>query len=73
MDAHVYDDVISTDLCIPLGKYLLADAGYPLRPQLLVLYCSTRYYLAEWARASQRCIICFSALSFNCFFSQAEK
>jgi len=37
-DAHVYDDAISSDLRIPPGKYLLADAGYPLRMQLLVPY-----------------------------------
>jgi hypothetical protein len=72
-DAHVYDDAISTNLCIPLGKYLLADAGYPLQPQLLVPYRSTRYHLAEWAWASQRYVICFSTSSFNRFFSQAEK
>jgi hypothetical protein len=73
MDTRVYDDAISTDLRIPLGKYLLADAGYPLQPQLLVPYCSTCYHLAEWARASQRCVICFSTSSFNRFFSQAKK
>lgn len=55
-DARVYDDAISTDLQIPPGKYLLADAGYPLRPQLLVPYRGVRYHLAEWSRASQRCV-----------------
>jgi hypothetical protein len=37
-DAHVYDDAITSDLHIPEEKYLLADAGYPLRRQLLVPY-----------------------------------
>lgn len=53
-DARVYDDAISKNLRIPPGKYLLADAGYPLRPQLLIPYRGVRYHLAEWSRASQR-------------------
>jgi hypothetical protein len=48
-DSRVYDDVISSDLYIPPGKYFLADAGYPLRPQLLTPYRNVRYHLAEWA------------------------
>ena len=53
-DARVYDDAISSDLRIPPGKYLLADAGYPLRMQLLVPYRGVRYHLAEWGRANVR-------------------
>jgi hypothetical protein len=51
-DAHVYDDAITSDLHIPEEKYLLADAGYPLRRQLLVPYRGVRYHLAEWGRAN---------------------
>jgi len=52
MDACVYNDAISNDLQIPNGKYLLADAGYPLQSQLLVPYWSVRYYFAEWGHAN---------------------
>ena len=51
-DARVYDDAITSDLHIPEGKYLLADAGYPLRCELLVPYRGVRYHLAEWGRAN---------------------
>ena len=47
-DAHVYSDVIGMDLPIPTGKYLLADAGFPQEPGLLVPYHSVWYHLAEW-------------------------
>ena len=53
-DARVYEDARSHDLQLPAGKYLLADAGFPLRPGLLVPYCSVRYHLAEWGRANLR-------------------
>ena len=51
-DARVYDDAITNDLHIPKGKYLLADAGYPLHHELLVPYRGVRYHLAEWGRAN---------------------
>ena len=51
-DTHVYSDVIGTDLLIPAGKYLLADAGFPQEPGLLVPYRSVRYHLTEWGRSS---------------------
>ena len=38
-DSWVYDDVISSDLQIPDGKYLLTDRGYLLCHKLLVPYC----------------------------------
>jgi len=69
-DTRVYDDAISTDLSIPAGKYLLADAGYPLRPQLLVPYCSVRYHLAEWGQANVRYvyyILSYGSIQFNPF------
>lgn len=53
-DARIYQDAISTDLHIPQGKYLLGDAGFPLRPGLLVPYQGVRYHLAEWGRANLR-------------------
>ena len=53
-DARVYEDAITSDLHIPVGKYLLADGGYPLCPELLVPYRGIRYHLAEWGRANIR-------------------
>jgi hypothetical protein len=53
-DVRVYDDAITSDLHIPEEKYLLADAGYPLRRQLLVPYHGVQYHLAEWGRANVR-------------------
>jgi hypothetical protein len=47
-DAKIFNDVITTDLHIPVGKYLLADGGYALSPQLLIPYCGVCYHLAEW-------------------------
>ena len=63
-DVCVYNDATSRNLYIPPGRYLLADAGYPLCPQLLVPYCGVWYHLAEWSRAHQRYInLCFSLIS----------
>ena len=53
-DARVFEDASTTDLYIPPGKFLLVDAGYPLRRNLLVPYRGVRYHLAEWGRASAR-------------------
>jgi hypothetical protein len=53
-DARVYEDARSYDLQIPAGKYYLADAGFPLCPQLLVPYRNVRYHLAEWGRVNVR-------------------
>jgi len=51
-DAQMYQDARKHDLHIPEGKYYLADAGFPLGPQLLVTYCNVHYHLAEWGRAN---------------------
>lgn len=53
-DARIYDDAISSDLIIPDGYYLLADAGFPSCDKLLVPYRGVRYHLAEWGRADTR-------------------
>jgi hypothetical protein len=53
-DARVYEDAINSDLSIPNGWYLLADAGFPHCEQLLVPYRGVRYHLAEWGRANVR-------------------
>ena len=51
-DARVYADAIQSDLKIPDGWYLLADAGFPHRKELLVPYHSVQYHLQEWGKAS---------------------
>jgi len=53
-DARVYEAAEGHDLHIPTGKYFLADAGFPLRPELLIPYRNVRYHLAEWGRTSVR-------------------
>lgn len=53
-DASIYHDARINDLVIPAGKYYLADAGFPLCPELLVPYRGERYHLAEWGRAQLR-------------------
>jgi hypothetical protein len=53
-DARIYEAAVDHDLRIPAGKYFLADAGFPLRPELLVPYRNVRYHLAEWGRAGMR-------------------
>ena len=50
-DALIFHNARQTDFPIPNGKYYLADAGFPLCPELLVPYRSVRYHLAEWGRA----------------------
>jgi len=37
-DAHIYNNAILGDLHTAPSKYLLADAGYLLWPQLLIPY-----------------------------------
>jgi hypothetical protein len=55
-DARIYEAAVDHDLRIPAGKYFLADAGFPLRPELLVPYRNVRYHLAEWGRVGMRYI-----------------
>src|SRR6267154_4175218 len=58
-DVHVYEAACARDLHIPHNKYFLANTGYPLCRGLLILYRSVHYHLAEWERASVRCIFLF--------------
>ena len=58
-DARIFDDACMHDFQVPAGKYYLADAGYPLCDKLLVPYRGVRYHLAEWDRASIRCVTVF--------------
>jgi len=49
-DANLYNEARFADLCIPAGKFYLADAGFALSEQLLVPYRGIRYHLQEWRR-----------------------
>ncbi len=51
-NARVYESAITSDLIIPDGWYLLADAGFPHCKELLIPYHGVRYHLAEWGRAN---------------------
>jgi hypothetical protein len=48
-DGSMYNDARLSDLTIPEGKYLLADAGFGMCDSLLIPYRGIRYHLAEWA------------------------
>ena len=47
-DARVYEDSITTDLVVPPGFYLLADAGFPHCKELFIPYQGKCYHLQEW-------------------------
>jgi len=47
-DSTVFHDTRITDLPVLLGKYYLADAGFPNCNALLVPYRGVRYHLAEF-------------------------
>ena len=53
-DAMMYHDARVTDLCVPAGKYYLADAGFPICNPLIIPYRGTRYHLQEWGHANLR-------------------
>ena len=53
-DSTMYHDARLTDLTIPVGKYFLADAGFPICEGLLIPYRGVRYHLQEWGPANVR-------------------
>lgn len=61
----MYHDGRLTDLTIPVGKYFLADAGFPICDGLLIPYRGIRYHLQEWSRANLRCVVIFLAISLH--------
>ena len=50
-DSTMFHDACFTDLPVLLGKYYLADAGFPICEMLLIPYRGVRYHLAEWGHA----------------------
>ena len=53
-DSTMFYDARITDLHVPVGKYYLADAGFPISDALVIPFRGVRYHLAEWGRAQQR-------------------
>ena len=53
-DSAIFNVARRSDLAIPVGKYFLADAGYPSCDALLVPYRGVRYHIREWGAAGER-------------------
>ena len=53
-NSTMFYDARITDLKIPVGKYYLADAGFPICDTLLIPKRGVCYHLAEWGHAHQR-------------------
>ena len=47
----MFHDARFTNLPVLLGKYYLADAGFPICEMLLIPYRGVHYHLAEWVCA----------------------
>ena len=47
-DAALWNTACSSDLCIPHGKYLLADAGFGISMASMVPFRGVHYHLREW-------------------------
>jgi hypothetical protein len=56
-DSAIFNAARQSDLAIPVGKYFLADAGYPSCDALLVPYRGKRYHLREWGEAGKRFVL----------------
>ncbi|CAK9781317.1 unnamed protein product [Cutaneotrichosporon oleaginosum] len=52
-DSTLFAEALNTDLRIPEGRSLLADAGFGMSPHLLTPYRQVRYHLKEYARGRQ--------------------
>jgi hypothetical protein len=69
-DALVFHDAHTTNFAVPPGRYYLADAGYPLCPQLMVPFRGIHYHLPQWERAQLRYVSnCISShtIAHTCF------
>jgi DDE superfamily endonuclease len=53
-DSTIFEYAREHDLAVPVGRYLLADAGFPLCDALMTPYRGVCYHLKEWARGNQR-------------------
>lgn len=64
-DSTMFFDSHTTDLKLQLGKYYLADAGFPLANALLIPYRGVQYHLAEWGHADLRCFAFYYKYCYN--------
>ncbi|GLB43967.1 putative nuclease activity [Lyophyllum shimeji] len=53
-DSRIFKDAREHGLAIPLGKFYLADAGFPSCDTLLVPYRGVCYHLKEWGNATDK-------------------
>ena len=63
-DAALWSTARSTDLRIPNGKYLLADAGFGISMTSMVPYRGVRYHLREWRQARLRYVCTITGHAF---------
>ena len=61
-DAHMWNDAHMSGLCMPPGKYLLADAGFGICDALLVPYRGVWYHVKEWHRSNLRYVVLITSL-----------
>ena len=47
-NSYIFHDAQLTDFTIPVGKYFLADVGFPICEGLLIPYRGVCYHLQEW-------------------------
>ena len=53
-DGRILRDAQKQGFTIPLGKYVLADAGYALEPTVLTPYKRVIYHISAWGRGKRR-------------------
>ena len=61
-----------TDLRLQLGKFYLADAGFPVADALLIPYRGVWYHLAEWGHADLRCVAFHYKYCYNAYSLLAQ-
>jgi hypothetical protein len=64
----MFYDARITDLHILVGKYYLADAGFPICDALIIPKQGVHYHLAEWGRADLRWAYFDSLSVYNLMF-----
>ena len=53
-DGRLWADVKARGFNLPIGYYVLCDAGFPAERMVLTPYRRVRYYLKEWGNSKQR-------------------
>lgn len=64
-DGLVFNTAFDHGFSIPVGKYYLGDAGYPLTSYCLTPYRGVRYHLNEWQKGNQKYTIHFHFANFS--------